>query len=47
MLAGILLLLAWFLVASRVRHRNLRDFLHEVRDEVRHDSADPATSAAS
>lgn len=33
-MAGILLLLAWFLVASRVRHRNLRDFLHEVRDEL-------------
>lgn len=40
-MAGILLLLAWFLVASRARHRNLRDFLHEVRDELLHQDAPP------
>lgn len=39
-MAGILLLLAWFLVASRARHRNLRDFLHEVRDELAERSVD-------
>lgn len=38
-MAGILLLLAWFLVVSRVRHRNLRDFLHEVRDELADENA--------
>ena len=38
-MAGILLLLAWFLVASRARHRNLRDFLQEVRDELTDDES--------
>ncbi len=33
-IAGILLLLAWFLVVARVRHQGLADFFDDVKDEA-------------